>query len=66
MVDLLHLLRHDVHSGDMVVLAQQGGDGQADIACARNGNVQFFRMLSWLSLLRHNYKMFGGFCFIVS
>ena len=41
-VDLLHLLRHDVHSGDMVVLAQQGGDGQADIACACNGNVQFF------------------------
>lgn len=31
-VDLLHLLRHDVHSGDMVVLAQQSGDGQADIA----------------------------------
>ena len=31
-VDLPHFLRHDVHSGDTVVLAQQGGDGQADIA----------------------------------
>lgn len=32
LVDELHLFRHDVNSRDMVVLAQQDSNGQADVA----------------------------------
>ena len=32
LVDELHLFRHDVHSRDMVVLAQQDSNGQGDVA----------------------------------
>ena len=42
-VDLLHLLRDDVHGRDVVMLRQQRGDGQADIAGARDCDVHNLR-----------------------
>ena len=48
-VDELHLFRHDVHRRDMVVLAQQDSNGQADVARTRDSDVQFF-------------ECFHGFC----
>ena len=38
-VDLLHLFREDVHGCDVVMLRQQGGDGQADVSGARDCDV---------------------------
>ena len=41
-VDEIDLFRDDVHSGDMVVLGKQCGDGQSHIAGARHGNFAGF------------------------
>lgn len=38
-IDLLHLLRDDVHGFHLIVLGQQHSDGQANIACACDCNI---------------------------
>lgn len=52
-VDLLDLLGHDVQRVDLVVLREQDGEGQADVAGAGDGNLHFLLRFESSIRVRH-------------